>query len=111
MIFEQKDIVLLPFPFSNLEEEKVRPAIIISNNRFNDDSPDCLMIPLTSVLKKRPFSILLSQDDLVCGKLIAESMIRADKIFSLEKSMVKMKIGIVDDKKFKEIIEKVMKLF
>jgi len=29
------DIVLLPFLFSNQDGRKVRPALILSNNRFN----------------------------------------------------------------------------
>ena len=30
-MFEQKDIVLVPFPYSDLTGAKLRPALIISN--------------------------------------------------------------------------------
>ncbi|MBI2110159.1 type II toxin-antitoxin system PemK/MazF family toxin [Candidatus Woesearchaeota archaeon] len=32
---EQRDIVLIPFPFSDQTSKKVRPALVISNNLFN----------------------------------------------------------------------------
>jgi len=35
MIINQKEIVLLPFPFSDLEGTRVRPALVISNNELN----------------------------------------------------------------------------
>jgi hypothetical protein len=34
MNLEQRDIVLLRFPFPNLGGSKVRPAIVISNNQY-----------------------------------------------------------------------------
>ncbi len=111
MGFKQKDIVLFPFPFSNLEQEKVRPAIIISNNKFNNNSLDRIMVPLTSVLKKKPYSASVLQEDLISGRLVTKSIIRADKIFSLEKDLIKVRIGVISNKKFKEIIEKIKRMF
>jgi len=32
MKINQRDIILLPYPFSNLEGKKVRPALVVSNN-------------------------------------------------------------------------------
>ena len=38
MHINQKELVLLPYPFSDLEGTKVRPAIVVSNNSFNKKS-------------------------------------------------------------------------
>ena len=38
MNIRQKEIVLLPYPFSDLEGKKVRPAVILSNDKFNEKS-------------------------------------------------------------------------
>ena len=54
---KQKEIVLLPYPFSNLKETKVRPALIISNDFFNKKSDDCIMVPLTTIIKEEPYSV------------------------------------------------------
>ncbi len=40
------DVVLFPYPFTNLDTKKVRPAIIISNQ--NAKYPDVFIVPLTS---------------------------------------------------------------
>lgn len=34
MNVHQKEIVLLPYPFSDLEGKKVRPAVIVSNDKL-----------------------------------------------------------------------------
>ena len=92
---KQKDIVLLPVPFSDQSSGKVRPAIVVSNDSLNNTSEDVILVPMTSVLKEVSYSILLSQKDLFEGKLITSSRIRVDKIFTTHKSLIKMKIGII----------------
>jgi len=92
---KQGDLVLLPFPFTDLKTEKVRPAIVISNEYYNSTSEDCILLPLTSVLKETKGSILITQRDLYSGELLKQSRIRVDKIFCLEKSLIYSKLGTV----------------
>jgi len=107
----QKEIVLLPYPFSSLKENKIRPALIISNNKFNRKSKDCIMVPLTAVIKDEPYSILINQKDLFSGNLIRPSRIRADKIFSVEKNLIKMRIGIINNKVLRSVKKEISKMF
>ena len=102
-MIKQGDIVLLEYPFSNLEEKKLRPALIISNNSFNKNSSDCIMVPLTSVIKDEPYSIIVDSKDLSEGKLLKISRIKADKIFSIEKNLIKIKIGKVNQNTFEKV--------
>ena len=111
MIVNQKEIVLLLYPFSNLEGSKVRPAIIVSSDIFNKKSADCIAIPLTSIIKDEPYSIILNQEDLSSGKLLKPSRARADKIFAVEKNIITMKIGAVRDKVFERIKAEIIKMF
>lgn len=103
----QKEIVLIPYPFSNLEEKKVRPAVIISNNSFNKNSRDYLLVPLTSVIKKEPYSIIIEQTDLSRGKLIKRSRIKSDKIFSIDKEKIVFKVGILNEKTFNKVKQEI----
>jgi mRNA interferase MazF len=111
MTVQQKEIVLLPYPFSDFARKKVRPAIVVSNNYLNTKSDDCIMIPLTSVIKEEPYSVLINQEDLSTGKLLQQSRARADKIFTIEKASIFMKIGMVNDKTFGKIKSEIEKMF
>ena len=107
---EQRDIILTPFPFSNLEVEKVRPSIIISNDEYNKKFDDILVVPLTSNLEIRDYAILLTNKDLEKGKLVKDSKIKVDRIFSINKKLVRMIIGKINKNKFSSIKEIVYKL-
>ncbi|MGI0085410.1 MAG: type II toxin-antitoxin system PemK/MazF family toxin [Nitrososphaerales archaeon] len=93
MMVQQRDIVLLRFPFSDLGGSKVRRALVISNNEYNAESEDFIAVAITSNLKTRGHSIFLSNVDLEKGKLIVNSKIKPDKIFSADKKLARMKIG------------------
>ncbi|HZW56948.1 MAG TPA: type II toxin-antitoxin system PemK/MazF family toxin [Nitrososphaerales archaeon] len=93
MVVQQRDIVLLRFPFSDLQGSKVRPALVISNDSYNSKSGDFIAVAITSNLKTRGYSIPLTNEDLQEGKLIVNSKIKPDKIFSANKKLVRMNIG------------------
>jgi len=111
MIVQQKELVLLPYPFSNMEGTKVRPALVVSNNSFNKKSADCVLVPLTTVIKEESYSIVIDQENLSSGKLLKQSRIRADKLFCVEKNLIMMKIGMLKTETFDKVKEEVFKIF
>lgn len=111
MQVNQKELVLLPYPFSNFEGTKVRPALVVSKEDFNKKSADCIMVPLTSVIKDEPYSVIIDNKDLLSGEIARQSRIRADKIFCVEKNLVSMKIGKINDKTFEKVKEEIFKMF
>ena len=92
-MISQRDIVLLTFPFSNLQSSKVRPAIVLSNDRYTRRSEDFVAAPLTSNLKLRDYAILVSNNELESGNLIVNSKVKVDRVFSVSQRLVRMKIG------------------
>ncbi|MBS3066319.1 type II toxin-antitoxin system PemK/MazF family toxin [Candidatus Pacearchaeota archaeon] len=111
MIFKQKELVLLPYPFSDQVGSKVRPAIIVSNDNFNKRCEDCVMVPLTTLIKDEPFSLIVNQDSLESGKLLKQSRVRIDKIFTIKKSLIIMQIGKINDKTLEKIKIEISKVF
>ena len=111
MEIKQKDVVLLPYPFTDLKGKKVRPALIVSNDIVNNKSKDCIMLPLTSVIKDEPYSIVISQDDLRSGQLIKSSRIKIDKIFTVEKKLIVMRIGTLRDNTFEKVKAELLTVF
>ena len=67
-MLKQRDIVLIPIPFTDLESYKKRPALIISNNNYNKTNEDIVVVAITSNIEPRDFTIALTNDDLEEGK-------------------------------------------
>ncbi len=108
---KQRDLVLLPYPFTDQEGSKVRPAVIVSNENFNRRSQDFVLVPLTTVIKEDTFSLVIDQDDLESGKLLKKSRIRVDKIFTIRKNLIVMQIGRINEQTFGKIKNEIVKIF
>ncbi len=48
MAFQRGDIVLVPFPFSDLSTTKVRPAVVVSSSLYHTTEPDLILAAITS---------------------------------------------------------------
>lgn len=48
MAYKRGDVLLVPFPFSDLSATKVRPAIVISGAAYHRAEPDIVLAALTS---------------------------------------------------------------
>lgn len=53
-VYRKGDVVLVPFDFTDLSGSKVRPAIIISTDEYNQQSPDVLIASITGNLHPLP---------------------------------------------------------
>ena len=100
----QRDLVILSYPFSDLKTTKVRPAIVVSNNSYNSESQDMVVVPLTTNLSLTKHAITLTADMLEKGKLIRESKVKVDRIVSLNQHLVRKVVGKVNEKVLDEII-------
>jgi len=106
----QKELILISYPFSDLQNKKVRPALVLSNDSFNKKSDDCILVPLTSIIKEEPYSVIINQNNLDVGKLIRISRIRVDKIFSIDKNLIHMKIGRINNETFDKVRKEFLSL-
>lgn len=48
MALQRGDVVLVPFPFSDLSATKVRPAVVVSSPLYHATEPDLILAALTS---------------------------------------------------------------
>ncbi len=95
------DVVLLKFPFTDSKTFKRRPALII--NDFNDG--DILVCRITSQMYKTQNDVII--DDWKSSGLKLPSVIRVHKIATLEKDMVELSMGKVDNS-IKEKVKKII---
>jgi len=92
---EQGDIVLIPVPFTDLSSHKRRPVVVVSNNSYNRTNPDVVVVAMTSRPTFGAFSFSIDSPDLVEGSLNHAGFIRADKIYTLAKSIIVKQFGKV----------------
>lgn len=45
------DVILVAFPFTNLQATKKRPAVIISNHVYQQTRPDVILMAITSQIR------------------------------------------------------------
>ncbi len=110
MNYNQREIVLLPFPFSDLSSYKKRPALIISNNEFNQTHEDVICCLLTTNLEIDPHSIVIEPNELIEGKLPFKSKIKPYRLFSAQQKIIYKKFGVLNTEKYTHVIEKLTKI-
>jgi len=100
-MYSRGDIVLIPIPFTDLSASKKRPVLVISNDTYNASSQDMIVVAITSNLIQPGISVTTA--DLTQGQLPKPSVIRSDKIYTLDQNIVVKPIGHVRS----EILSKV----
>lgn len=48
MAFQRGDVLLVPFPYSDLSTTKVRPAVVVSSVLYHALEPDLILAAITS---------------------------------------------------------------
>lgn len=91
MIFKQWDIAVLPFPFVDTPQSKLRPVVILSNEAFTKETSHALATMITSTTHSRwPGDTPIS--DLEKAGLKKPSLIRL-KLFTLDLRLAVKVIG------------------
>jgi mRNA-degrading endonuclease toxin of MazEF toxin-antitoxin module len=106
----QGSVVLVDFSYSNQIQSKVRPALVVSNSRYNGISRDVIVMKITT-RKPKIMAVSLTNDDLLGGALDHPSFVQVDGIYALEKDLICDSIGLVRPEKMQEIQNLVLDLF
>jgi mRNA interferase MazF len=90
---ERGDLLLVPFPFSDLSATKRRPVLALT---ASDSYGDFIALPVTS-RSQAEHGLPLAAADLVTGSLPAASWIRTNRIVTLNVSLVVKTVGRVSE--------------
>ncbi|RYZ61595.1 MAG: type II toxin-antitoxin system PemK/MazF family toxin [Chitinophagaceae bacterium] len=102
-MYSQREIVLVPFPYSDLSATKRRPVLVISNNNYNKQFPDILVCVITSNLFKDEYSVELNDKDLLAGILPERSVIKCHKLFTVEQSQIVKRFSVISEEKMQQV--------
>ncbi len=91
-------IILTPFPFTDLSGSKVRPALIIS--KTNPREQDVIVCFITSKPERNQSAVKINNTPETGLKI--PSVVRLDKIATIEKKVVLGELGKVENNFFKE---------
>jgi len=91
------DVVVLPFPFSDLTATKKRPSLVVAVLQGND----VILSLITS--QEDEGLIALKQTDFQHGKLPLDSFIKPARLFTADTAIISYKIGHIKEKTIKKV--------
>ncbi|MBX7045952.1 MAG: type II toxin-antitoxin system PemK/MazF family toxin [Ignavibacteria bacterium] len=106
------DIILTPFPFTDLSQNKVRPAIILSSGISERDVIICFISSVIHRIENET-DILLKDNDSTFPKsgLKVSSLIKTNKIATVDKGIILGKLGELDSELLNKLDFNLKKIF
>lgn len=104
--FNFGDVILVGFPFTNLQTTKKRPAVIISSKKYNDERPDIILMAITSQIHQQILSTEEYIEDWKDAGLLKESLFKP-LIATIEKERIIKTLGHLSNTD-KKNIEKIL---
>ena len=104
--FIAADVVVVPFPFSDLSQAKRRPALILATLTGDD----LILCQITSRSITDHYAVEIDMEDFLSGSLSQVSNIRPNRLFTADRSIVLYKVGEISAEKLKMAIDGVMNI-
>lgn len=103
-MFQIGDVVLIPFPFSDLSSNKTRPAVIVSVEDFEKETGNFTVAMVTSVPHNTSYDYELK--DWKNANLLSPSWVRV-KLATLAPSLVRFKPGKLTESDLAEVDKRI----
>ena len=104
--FATRQVILLPFPFSDLSASKLRPALLLAAA----GKGDWVLCQITSNPYADPRAVTLAEDDFVEGGLQRISHARAGKLFTAHESLFQRAVGELKAERHAQVVEAVVEM-
>lgn len=102
-----REVVLVPFPYSNHSQTKVRPALCLANG----DRGDSTYCQITSSPYGDPAAISIDDADFETGGLRTHSFARPCVLSTIHESIVIKVVGKLREPTFQRILDQVINHF
>ncbi|MGP0069421.1 MAG: type II toxin-antitoxin system PemK/MazF family toxin [Isosphaeraceae bacterium] len=101
------EVVLVPFPFSDLSQSKVRPAVCLADAGRGD----WVLCQITSSPYGDPSAVPLDATDFTAGGLLVASFARPGKLFTASASLMVRSVGTPSPATLAWVLSAVIALF
>lgn len=110
---EQGELVLLPFPFTDLSTSKRRPAIVVSPDNLNGSTEDRIVVAVTSNPQavSGAGTLPIATADLARGRLARPSVILPSKIFTIHRTLIVKTLGRLRASVLQSLLARLRDLF
>ncbi len=102
--FVKGDVVVVPFPFSDLSNAKRRPALVLATLTRND----LILCLITSQATNDPYMIALLNEDFATGSLNKNSYAKPNRVFTANEQIIAYKAGTLTTDKINEVIARLI---
>jgi mRNA interferase MazF len=99
-------VVLVPFPFSDLSQSKLRPAVVLGSG----DRDDWVLCQVTSKPYGDRRALELCDADFVVGGLRVSSFVRPAKLFTAHQSLFGAEVGKLNRQAIDRIVAAVTRV-
>jgi mRNA interferase MazF len=100
------DIVVVPFPFSNLTGNKRRPALVLCPL----EGEDVILCQITSRQVLDRDAIPIVSEDFAAGGLKHPSNVRPNRLFTADRALVLYKAGSLTAEKLQETVDRLVEI-
>jgi len=101
------EVVVLPFPQTDLQVGKRRPALVVADLTGDD----LILCQITSQARSDSYSVPLTATDFERGRLTVDSFIRPNRLFTVDHSMILYTAAKVKDAKLEEVHARIRLIF
>ncbi len=104
--FVKGDVIVVPFPFSDLSATKRRPALVVAVLTGDD----VILCQITSQTVSDAYAVPITDTDFATGGLQQASNVRPNRLFTADSKIILYKAGMLTTDKMKEITAKIVEI-
>ena len=104
--FVKGDVVVAPFPFSDLSAAKKRPALVLA--ALTGD--DVILCQITSKSVQDSYALAIRKADFTTGGLPQNSNIRPNRLFAADSTIILYRAGVLTPQKVHEVVSRIIQI-
>jgi mRNA interferase MazF len=99
-------VVSVPFPFTDLSQSKLRPAVVLAGIGRND----WILCQITSNPYSDPKAVTIADDSFAKGSLQKISYARPGKLFTANEQLIVVQVGLLKKEALEKVINAVIEI-
>lgn len=104
--FVKGDVIVAPFPFSDLSAAKKRPALVVASLTGDD----VILCQITSQAVCDAYAVSIADTDFASGSLHQVSNIRPNRLFTADANIILYRAGVLTSSRVNEVVENIVQI-